>query len=99
MVVLANLWFLVPAPRGLSAFLEGTGGVLLDQGSSEAQRSPQVEDAENQSDHDDVPSLVAQGPRGEKQFGNPMERRSDGDVFEHQQAMGQKEQCAGDASH
>ena len=73
--------------------------MLLNQGTGQAKRSPEVEHAENQPDHNDVPGLVAQGPWGEKQFGDPVECGTDCDVFEHQQAMGQQEQRTGDASH
>ena len=72
---------------------------LLDQGAGQAQRSPQVEDAENQSDHDDVPGFVADGPGGKEQLRNPMQCRSNGDVLQHQQTMGHQEQCAGDTPH
>ena len=87
LVVLAALWFLVPAAE------------RLNQGAGQAQCSPEVEHTEDQPDHNDVPGLVAQGPRGEKQFSNSVECRSNRDVFEHQQAMGQQEQCTGDTSH
>ena len=73
--------------------------VLLDKGSSQTQGSPQVEDTKDQSDHDDVPGLMTQGPRSEKQFSNSVECRAHRDVLKHQQAMGQQEQRTGDASH
>ena len=73
--------------------------MLLNQGAGKTQCSPEIEDAENQPDHNDVPRLVAQGPRGKKQFSNSVECRADRDVFEHQQAMSQQEQGTGDTSH
>ena len=74
-------------------------GDLLDKSTGQAERSPQVEHAEDQPNHDDVPGLVAQRPRSEKQFSNPMECCTNRNVLEHQKSMGNKEQRAGDASH
>ena len=74
-------------------------GDLLDKSTGQAQRSPQVEHAEDQPNHDDVPGLVAQRPRSEKQFSNPMECCTNRNVLEHQKSMGHQEQRAGDASH
>ena len=61
--------------------------------------SPKVEHAENQSDHDQIPGTVSNGPGSEKEFGNPMQSGADSDVFKHQQAMSQQEQPTGHASH
>ena len=74
-------------------------GELLDKSTGQAERSPQVEHAEDQPNHDDVPGLVAQRPRGKEQLRNPMECRTNRNVLEHQKSMGNKEQRAGDASH
>ena len=74
-------------------------GELLDKSTGQAQRSPQVEHAEDQPNHDDVPGLVAQRPRGKEQLRDPMECRSNGDVLKHQQSMGHQEQCARDTPH
>ena len=74
-------------------------GLLLDKSTGQAERSPQVEHAEDQPNHDDVPRLVAQRPRSEKQFSNPMECCTNRNVLEHQKSMGYQEQRAGDASH
>ena len=61
--------------------------------------APEIKNTEDQSDHDDVPGSVPQRPGSQEQFSNAVKGCADGDVFEHEQAVGQKEQPTGHAAH
>ncbi len=82
------------------------GGWVLDSAIGElghaveqSQCSPEIENTEDQSNHNDVPSAVSHCPWSQEQLGNSMKSGADGDVLEHKQTMGQQEQSAGDATH
>ena len=68
-------------------------------GHRQANRAPEVENAENHTDHDDVPGTVTQGPGRQKQLGDAMEGSSHRHMLKHQKPMGEEEQSAGDAAH
>ena len=92
---LAIISVLVSAISRLIPKAAGSG----HSGSGEPDRAPKIEDAEDQSDDDQIPGAMANGPGGEEQFGNTVKGRADGDVFQHQKAVSQQEKPAGHASH
>ena len=66
--------------------LGAAASALTPAGSGEAHqpdRAPEVEHAEDQSDHDDVPGAMTDGPWGQEQFGDAVQCCTEGNVFEH----------------
>ena len=71
----------------------------VESRTGESDRSPEVKDAENKANHDDVPCSVPHSPWSHKEFRNTVKRCAESDVLEYEQAMGQQKQCACNATH
>ena len=89
-------------PGDVPLVVLATGGVLGAAASSlspaagsgeahQTDRAPEVEHAEDQSNHDDVPGAMTDCPRGQEQFGNAMKCCAKGNVLQHKLAMGEQE--------
>lgn len=71
----------------------------VESRSGESDGPPQVEEAEDEANHDDVPGAVPKSPWSHEQLCNPVKRCAEGDVLKYEQAMGQQKQGACHASH
>ena len=60
----------------------------VESRTGESDRSPEIEDAENQANHDDVPGTVPHSPWSHEQLSNTVKRCAESDVLKHEQAMG-----------
>ena len=61
----------------------------VESWTGESDRPPEVEDAEDQANYDDVPGTVSNSPWSHKQFSNTVKRCAESDVLKYEQSMGQ----------
>ena len=59
----------------------------VESRSGEPDRPPEVEDAEDQANHDDVPGTVPNSPWSHEQFSNTVKRGAESDVLKYEQAV------------
>ena len=83
---MAGLCVLVPEAARMSAW---SSDQSVESRSGEPDRPPQVEDAEDEANHDDVPGTMPNSPWSHKQLSNTVKRCAESDVLKNEQAMGQ----------
>ena len=66
-----------------------TSDQSIESRTGESDRPPEVEDAEDEANHDDVPGTVPNCPWSHEQLSNTVKRCAESDVLKYEQAMGQ----------
>ena len=83
---MAGLCVLVPEAAWMRTWISDQS---VESRAGESDRSPEVEDAEDETNHDDVPGAVPNCPWSHEQFSNSVKRCAESDVLKYKQAMGQ----------